>query len=95
MSKKIYTGRLACESEFVLKLEVLGSDVSVLSGLCAKNRSQLFKSCLRLKPINRQILKLGNPDFSIITSKKAYVHQNTHKLFSISKNDRSRFNIIY
>ena len=78
MSKKFYTGRLACESEFVLKLEVLGSDFSVLSGLCAKNRSQLFKSCLRLKPINRQILKLGNPDFSIITSKKAYIKIHTN-----------------
>ena len=43
MSKKIYTGRLACESEFVLKLEVLGSDVSVLSGLCAKKQVTTFQ----------------------------------------------------
>ena len=73
----------------VLKLEVLGSNVSVLSGLWAKNRSQLFKSCLRLKPIIRQILELGKLDFSIITSE---IH--TQKLFSISKNDWSRLHIV-
>ena len=76
MSKKFYTGRLAYESEFVLKLEVLGSDVSVLSGLCEKKQVTTFQILSETKTDKKANFKMGKSRFFYYYIQKG-LHKNT------------------